>query len=248
MHWQRRLLGAVGLFLLAACTATPVQELPTAAARRTIDLSHVIRQDAPNLPAEPLTRLERDPDGRMRSLTIGARTGTLLEVVAPPEAPLTVDLLSPRELVLDAVVIDVRDAAQDTPGYRLDVAAILAWEERHGPIPADALVLVLTGWDVRWGDAPAYLALDGAQASQAPSLTTAALDLLLRERAVTGIGIDTPTLPTLAAVDPWLAVLNLTNLEQLPSRGTTVVIGALKVQSGDRSPARVVGLIVAHDR
>jgi kynurenine formamidase len=247
VQWRQWLIGAFGLLWLVACTQAPAPPAAPFVFQRSVDLSHVIRQDAPHLPAEPLTRLERASDGRLQSLILGARTGTFLEVVPAPDAPLTVDLLSPRDLVLEAVVIDVRDRAQDTPGYTLSTDDILTWEERNGAIPPGALVLLATGWDVRWGDATAYLALDSAANPQTPTFSPAAVELLLSARSVAGLGIDAPTVPTLAAA-AWLALMNLTNLEQLPPRGTTVVIGALKVQAGDRSPARVVALIVEESR
>ncbi len=244
MQWKCWLMVLAGLLLLAACATAPAlpESLPVTA-QRTVDLSHVVRQDAPNLPAEPLTRLDRGPDGRLQSLTLGARTGTLLEVIAAPAASITVDALSPRDLVLDAVVIDMRDVAQDVPGYQFDVADLLAWEQQHGVVPAGSLVLLVTGWDVRWGDAEAYLALDEHGGSQAPTFSAAAVELLLTTRSVAGLGVDAPGAPDVAPTDHWLLLVNLTNLEQLPPFGATVVIGALKVQSGDRSPARVLALI-----
>jgi kynurenine formamidase len=38
-------------------------------------------------------------------------------------------------------------------------------------------------------------------------------------------------------------LLNLTNLEQLPATGTTLMIGALRLQAAERSPARVLALL-----
>jgi kynurenine formamidase len=244
VHWFGLLLGLLGLTLSVACTAAPVvQSVPPVGVHRVVDLSHVVRQDVPYPPEEPLTRLERSAEGRLQQLTIGARTGTLLEVVTAPTNPVTVDLLSPRDLMLDAVVIDVRDAAQDTPGYTFSVSDLRAWEDRHGEIPPGVLVLLATGWDVRWGDPTAYLALDAAGASQAPTFSSAAAELLLTTRAVAGLGIDAPTAPALPLADHWLLLVNLTNLEQLPPTGATVMVGALKIQAADRSPARVLARV-----
>jgi kynurenine formamidase len=231
------LLAALAL-LLAACAApaSPPAAAPPAPTR-TVDLSHVVREDMPHLPGEPATRLLRGPDGNLAQLAIGARTGSLLRVAAAPGADLAdVEALSPRDLVLPAVVIDARDRSQDRPGFALAVDDVLAWERTHGTIPAGSLVLLATGWDVRWGDQAAYLDL-------APGFSSAAADLLLNQRGVSALGLDAPGLPYTPAAGFCLLLENLTSLEQLPPTGATVVIGALKLQKSQASPARVLALI-----
>lgn len=225
-----------------ACGAQPSPLAPAFA--RTVDLSHVVREDLPRAPGEPPTRLLRAPDGALRQLQIGAATGSLLRVAAAPGAELAdVEGLSPRDLVLPAVVIDARDRAQDAPGFALSAADVRAWERIHGPVPPDSLVLLATGWDVRWGDPAAYLALDADGAARAPRFGEDAVDLLLNQRRALALGIDAPALAAAPASGFRLLLENLTSLEQLPPTGATVVIGALKLQRSQSSPARVLALI-----
>lgn len=236
------LLAALAL-LLAACAA-PASPPAVAPPARTVDLSHVVREDMPHPPGEPATRLVRGPDGTLAQLAIGARTGSLLRVAAAPGADLAdVEALSPRDLVLPAVVIDARDHAQDRPGFALAADDVLAWERAHGTIPAGSLVLLATGWDVRWGDQAAYLDLAPDGAPRAPGFSPAAADLLLNQRGVSALGLDAPALPYTPASGFCLLLENLTSLEQLPATGATVVIGALKLQKSQASPARVLALI-----
>jgi len=227
--------------LLAACARpVPAAAPPTAAPpARSVDLSHVVRQDVPYPPNEPATQLARDAGGRLQSLTIGARTGTTLALVAAPGAAVSaIDQLAPADLVLLAAVIDVRDRAQDSPGFALSAADVVAWERVNGPVPPGALVLLVTGWDVRWGDPAAYLA------PHPPGFSPEAARLLLEQRSVAGLGVDGPGLDLpAAAVDHWLWLANLTSLEQLPPTGATVVIGALKLQAAQSGPARVIALL-----
>jgi kynurenine formamidase len=224
-----------------ACDAQPPPEAPGFA--RTVDLSHVVREDVPHPPGEPPTRLLRGPDGALRQLQLGAATGSLLRVAAAPGAELAdVEGLSPRDLVLPAVVIDARDQAQDGPGFALSAADVRAWEQAHGAIPPDTLVLLATGWDVRWGDPEAYLG-PGADAPRAPGFGADAVDLLLNQRDVLALGLDAPGLAAAPASGFCLLLENLTSLEQLPPTGATVVIGALKLQGAQSSPARVLALI-----
>jgi kynurenine formamidase len=221
-----------------ACGAQPPPRAPGFA--RTVDLSHVVREDVPRAPGEPPTRLLRGPDGALRQLQLGAATGSLLRVAAAPGAELAdVEGLSPRDLVLPAVVIDARDRAQDAPGFALSAADVRAWERAHGAIPPDTLVLLATGWDVRWGDPAAYLGRNAG----APGFGADAVDLLLNQRHVLALGIDAPALVAAPASGFCLLLENLTSLEQLPPTGATVVIGALKLQRAQSSPARVLALI-----
>lgn len=236
--------------LLVACSSpdTSPASAPAGPPTRSVDLSHVVRQDVPYPPDEPLTRLDRDGNGQLRALAIGAYTGTRLEVVAGPAAPLTtVDQLAPQDLVLPAAVIDVRDRAQNDPGFALSVADIEAWERANGPIGAGALVLLVTGWDLRWGEPAAYLVAGPSGEQQAPGFSPAAASLLLVERRAAALGLDGPGGPPapagLAADSHWLWLANLTSLEQLPPSGATVVVGALKVQAAQSSPARVIALL-----
>lgn len=238
-----RFIGGWGLALLLAlsgCTAPHTPDPPP----RTVDLSHVIRQDVPYPPDEPPTRLVRSADGQLREATIGVRTGTILAVAAAHGSPpTTVDLLSGRDLILPAVVLDLRARAQDTPGYRLEVAEIYAWERIHGPIPPQSLVLLLTGWDLRWGDPAAYLSPDPSGAPQTPGLSADAAALLLDERGAAGLGLDAPAVPVAPAEGQRLLLANLTNVEQLPPTGATIFIGALRLQAATGSPARVLAVV-----
>ncbi|MBX0327938.1 cyclase family protein [Oscillochloris sp. ZM17-4] len=230
--------------LLSGCAP---REQPTAQQpmfTRTVDLSHVVRQDVPYLPDEPPMRIGRDADGSVRQIEIGARTGTLLRLVAAPASDLrTVDQLSPRELVLPAVVIDVRDRAQDHAGYQLSTAELDDWERRHGVVPRGALVLLVTGWDLRWGDPASYIDHDGAGQMTAPAFGAAAAATLLDDREVIGLGIDAPGAAYAPSSGYRLLLENLTSLEQLPATGATIIVGALKLQAAQSSPARVIALI-----
>jgi kynurenine formamidase len=236
-------VACIGLALLVAGCATRESSVAQPEFSRTVDLSQVVRQDVPYLPGEPHTQIGRGADGMIRQVQIGARTGTLLRLVSAPDTdPITVEQLSPRDLVLPAVVIDVRDQAQDRAGYRLSADDLSDWEQRNGSIPRGALVLLLTGWDVRWGDPTAYLSLDSAGRSQAPSFGDAAA-VLLDQRGAIGLGIDAPGADGVPATGYRLMLENLTSLEQLPLTGATVVVGALKIQAAQMSPARVIALV-----
>ncbi len=241
-NWARYALITLTVFV-AGCVPceTPVVRPEFT---RTVDLSHVVREDVPYLPGEPQTQISREADGTFRYLRIGARTGTLLRIIATAGTdPTTIEQLSPHDLVLPAVVIDVRDRAQDQAGYQFSVQELENWERRNGRVPQGSLVLLVTGWDMRWSDPGAYLDLDSTSRSQAPAFGDKAAITLLEDRGVMGLGIDTPGTTAVPAPGYRLLLENLTNLEQLPPTGVTVVVGALKIQAAQMSPARVIALV-----
>jgi kynurenine formamidase len=242
----RALLAAGLLALLAACAPSPSEtEAPAPGLRfaQMVDLSHTITQNMPHPPGVPRTEMVRAPDGEtLAALTLGAGAGTSARLPVAATAQPSLEQRSPRELVAPAVVLDVRAQAQDNPAYRLRAADVRAWEEQHGPIPAGTLVLLATGWDVRWGTPGDYLNLDAQQVPQVPGLAADAV-ALLHERQIHGIGSDTPTLGAADLPGHWLLLVNLTSVEQLPPTGSTLVVGALRVQGSAAAPARVLAFI-----
>lgn len=243
------------LFLPACTDTTPAIDQHTLVFSRIVDLSHVITQDMPHLPGEALTQLARPTDDAVaQALQISVRSGTHLSAPAALSREYTtVDRISPRDIVVPIVVLDVRDRAQDDPEYLLSVDELRAWERYHGRIPAGAIVLLATGWDMRWGSPGEYLNLDERQVPVVPGFGAAAVELLLQQRQVGGLGIDTPNIDGRAIssdspsrqvlADGRLLLENLTNLEQLSPTGSTLMIGALKIQAGAGSPVRALALV-----
>lgn len=244
------------LIVLVTCSSAP-RSMPgmyTVQFTRMVDLSHVIKHDMPHLPGSALTRIvPADEENRTHIAQLGAPNGTWLSIIRPAGvAPVAVEQLAPYELLTEVVVLDVRDYAQDNSAYRLGTSDIVAWEQQHGPVPADALVLLATGWDIRWTVPADYLHLDAHQNVQVPGVSAAAVDLLFRQRQVRGLGLDLPALqvalrpdelPSLATRSYWLLLENLTNVEQLPPTGATLVISVLKIEGSVHSPIRALALV-----
>ncbi len=242
----RGLLALLALAALLSACATPAAA-PEAPEQprfsRAVDLSHVVREDVPLPDGEPRPRLVRASDGDVARIELGSNTGSLLRVVPGPGAELTsVEHLSPRDLVLPAVVIDARDRAQDAPAFALSAGDVRAWERRYGRIAPGTLVLLATGWDVRWGDPRAYLGADAGSPASVPGFGADAAELLLNQRGVAGLGVDAPGRIYVPARGFALFLENLTSLEQAPPTGATVVIGVLKLQGASSAPARVLAL------
>src|SRR5262249_1732844 len=106
------LLAMIAAVLLVACASqSPPVQRHTLAFSQIIDLTHIITEDMPQRPGALPTRFTRPaPDGPVEGLQIDLASGSSLSAPAALVAGgRSVDQLSPADLVLPAVVLDVRD-------------------------------------------------------------------------------------------------------------------------------------------
>lgn len=168
----------------------------------------------------------------------------------------TSDQVPLSRLLAPGVVIDVREQAMADRDYRLTVADVLAHEREHGRIAAGTTVLLRTGWDAYWPDALGYLGDDtpgDASNLSFPSYGADAARLLVEERGVATLGVDTASIDygksadfivhRIAAAENVVGLENLTGLGELPSTGFTVIALPMKVKGGSGGPVRVVALV-----
>jgi len=168
----------------------------------------------------------------------------------------TADEIPISRLVGPAAVVDVTGQAH--ADYLVTVADLNAWEARHGLLPDGAILLLRTGWGVRWPDRTAYLGTDieGPDAVPAlhfPGLDPAAAEWLVAERAIAAIGIDTPSIDYGQSAEFGAHVAlysanvpgfeNVANLEALPERGAFVVALPMKIEGGSGGPLRIVAFV-----
>lgn len=165
------------------------------------------------------------------------------------------------QLIGPAVVIDVSSQALENRQYRLTEADVLEFEEANGRIPTGAIVLLRTGWSHYWPDAKQYLGDDTrgvASRLSFPSFGEAAARLLVAERKIAVLGVDTASIDYGASVDFEVhqvaaqhnvaGLENLTNLDQLPATGSQVIALPMKIEGGSGAPVRVIALIPESDR
>lgn len=168
----------------------------------------------------------------------------------------TADQIPLDRLMAPAVVIDITDQAATDPDYRLSADDVLAFEAAHGMIAPGTIVLLRTGWSTRWPDRLAYLGDDtpgDASRLQFPSFGEDAARLLVEEREVAMLGADVASIDygqssdfivhRIAAERNVPGLENLTNLDQLPATGATVIALPMKIEGGSGGPVRVVGLV-----
>jgi kynurenine formamidase len=227
--------------------------------RRVVHLSHVLAPGMPEWPGDPPLTVETvatlAADGyALRRISVGEHSGTHANApVSFHAGGVAIDAYPAEALVAPAVVIDVAAAAARDADHRLSVADVTGWEATHGAVPAAAAVLVHSGWAARWGDRARFLNRGADGRMHFPGVSPAAAELLLAQRGVAGLGIDThgidggdaSTLAINARVldRPRLLLECLANLDQLPPTGATIAVGVLRLQGGTGSPAAVLALV-----
>ena len=168
----------------------------------------------------------------------------------------TADEVALEKLIAPAAVIDISGKAAANPDYRLTVEDVTVFEKAHGKIEEGTMVLLRTGWSARWPDAKAYLGDDRAGRTDAlhfPSFGEEAARLLIEERGVRVIGVDTASIDygqsrnfivhQIAGAHNVSGLENLTNLESLPPKGALVMALPMKIGGGSGGPLRAVAVV-----
>jgi len=269
---------AIALFAAGALTATVLRQPASGDERapvslpafsKVVNLSHVNDPaSTPIFPGDPAfaidTVFDVANDGYYLELvTEGTHTGT--HYSAPchfHDGARCMDDLSPSDLVLPAVVLDVRDQIADDPDHLVTVADLKAFEDEHGQMPSGAAVLLLTGCAAYWADGDTdgesnyFNCGSGLSGDHQPGFSRNAVKWLI-ETGVLGktgaLGTDTfgpdpssdgyfiPTWLTLRR--HRVTIENLTNLDALPPAGAWVVLGSPINVDGSGAPGAVFGLI-----
>jgi kynurenine formamidase len=269
---MRTTLLCVALLVTAACSPpAPVAPLPAAApgfpAGEMVDLSHTYDTTTIFWPTAAPFSLEKVSAGMTpggyyyaaNNFSTSEHGGTHLDSpVHFAEGKATVDQIPLNRLVGPAVVIDVTSQSDANADYLITVADIEAAEKQDGPIPANAIVLLRTGFSRRWPDAAKYLGTaERGEAAVAklhfPGLHPDAAKWFVANRPIRAIGIDTASIDygqsslfeshrTLFAGE-IPAFENLTSLERLPRRGAHVVALPMKIGGGSGAPLRAIAIV-----
>ena len=249
--------------LLVACRPQPRPDLLTAGT--WIDLSHDFSAETIYWPtARPFSlevvSAERTPAGYFYAANnFGAAEHGGTHLDAPihfAEGKHSTDQVPLDRLVGSAAVVDVSVQAGADRDYRLDVAALEAWEAAHGRIGDRSIVLIRTGWSSRWPDKVRYLGTNrtGPEAVAElhfPGIDSSAARWLVARR-VKAVGIDTPSIDygqstsfdthRILFQDDIPAFENVASLDRLPPTGAFVIALPMKIRGGSGGPLRIVAL------
>lgn len=254
---------------LAVC-GVAAADGPDPSSWRILDLTHPFNAETiywPTAPSgfelEPLAFGKTEGGWFYAANTFAApeHGGTHLDAPAHfGEGHASVEAIPLEKLVAPAVVIDVSERAARGGELALGVEDVQAFEKRHGPIAAGTVVLLRTGWDRFWPDKAAYLGDDtpgDASHLRFPSYGAEAVRLLVEERGVVGLGVDTASIDVgsssdfpvhrIAASHDVYGLENLEGLGRLPARGATLVALPMKIEGGSGAPVRVIALLPGND-
>ena len=266
---------AAGLALavqLAACRGAPPDDtqqplaVEAVAGWRMVDLTHAYGGDTLYWPTDTTGfRLETLAEGQTpggyfyaaKQFATAEHGGTHLD--APfhfAEGGATVESIPLERLILPGIVLDVSRSAAADPDYLVTPDDVLAWEEAHGRVPKGAAVLIRTGWAARWPDALAYLGDDTPGETgnlHFPGIGEAAARLLVEERGIGLLGIDTASVDYGQSTDFIVHQIgaaadvpnleNVADLSTLPPTGFLLAALPMKIEGGTGAPARIVALI-----
>lgn len=237
--------------------------------REVVSLSHVNDPaKTPIFPGDPAFEIDtvftvRNDGFYLEYVQEGTHTGTHFS--APCHfhtGALCMDELSPSDLVLPAVVVDVRAEVASDPDHIVTVADLKAWEAEHGQMPEGAAVLLRTGCSRWWAHGNAdgvpnyYNCGSGLEGDHQPGFSRSAVKWLISTGVLgeTGaLGTDTfgpdPSSDRMY-METWLTlrrhrltIENLTNLGALPSIGAWIVLGSPSNAHGSGAPGTVFGFV-----
>lgn len=227
--------------------------------KRILHLSHAIAPNIPQWQNDPPVEFEnvasRETDGYyLRRFSLGEHSATHMNApISFHSTGISIDSYPAESLVVPAVVIDIRQQAADDCDYAIALSDIHNWEQQHGQIPPNSVVILFTGWQDKWLDTKAFFNRDADGIAHFPGFGIEATQFLLDQRQIAGVGIDTHgvdpgqddtfAINRLVLEQPRIVLENLTNLDQLPPTGTTLVIGILRLQGGSGSPVSVLALV-----
>ncbi len=256
------------LAVAGARAAGPRLDLSTA---RVVDLTHAFDEKTIYWPNSPSTfSLTKLADGateagyyyRMNSFCAPEHGGTHLDAPSHfAKDGWAADQIPVSRLVAPGVVLDISKPAAADPDYRLTAADVRAFEKIHGAIPAGAIVLLRSGWGSRWPDRKRYLGDDTPGETSHlhfPSYGKDSAELLVRERRVAALGLDTASIdygPSKDFIVHQVAnganvagLENLANLDQVPETGAWIIALPMKIAGGSGGPLRIIALLPGSSR
>jgi kynurenine formamidase len=170
--------------------------------------------------------------------------------------------LDPSDLILPAVVVDIRDEVANDVDYQATVADMQAWEAANGPMPQGAAVILYTGCSRWWADGHApgtknyYNCGTGERGFHQPGFALRTVKWLIDQGVLNDRGaLGTDTFGPDPGTDERfresslvfhrhrIDLENLTNVGSLPASGAWIVVGGPRNAKGSGSPATIYGLI-----
>ncbi|MDX1441241.1 MAG: cyclase family protein [Nitrosopumilaceae archaeon] len=234
---------------------------------KIIDLTHEYSEETIYWPTEQGFELEEEFGGMnekgyyysAKKFTAPEHGGTHMDApIHFSKGGKTVEQISVDKLIGPCVVVDVTKKVQVDSDYQITQNDFGDWEKDNGRIPENCIILLQTGYFKYWPDREKYLGTSkmGPEALpdlRFPGLHPEAAKWITKNRKINAIGIDTQSIDygksthfethrTLAAAElPFFE--NITNLDQLPTKGGFAIALPMKIKEGSGAPLRLVVII-----
>lgn len=225
---------------------------------RVVDLTHSLSANFPTFSGQPQLSMKAvatvAANGyQVNEITFNEHTGTHLDTPAHFAATgVTADAIEMKQLVAPLAVVDIRARATGNADTQLTIDDLKAWESKHGKLPQNACVAMLSGWDTHV-QGEKFRNADAEGVMHFPGFHVETLKFLLQERSVVGIAVDTLSLDfgrsaDFAAHRTWLPAGKwglecVAGLSEVPAQGATIIVGAPKIVGASGGPSRVIALI-----
>ncbi|RKF16121.1 cyclase family protein [Roseovarius spongiae] len=261
---RERMLSRRNFFTLSA-TAGAAAGLGAAAAPPALaaghatveDMTHTLSAEFPTFSGAPGFGAEQvvnfaDDGYNVFNLSIAEHTGTHIDAPLHFSADgASVDEIPVSSLVAPLCVIDIAARAAEDADAQLTPDDLKAWMDANGEIPDGACVALYSGWAAKVGG-DGFRNFDG-EAMHFPGFHIEAAEMLMEETGAKSIAVDTLSLdfgksPDFAVHYAWLpsgrfGIECVANLDKMPAKGATLVIGAPKHKGGTGGPARVLAMV-----
>ncbi len=254
--------GAAGVAAIAAAGSSATSSIAAShggvSSTKVADMTHVLSEEFPTYFGVPGFKKEqkfnfKEHGFNLFEMTVNEHTGTHLD------APLhfskdgnSVDEIPVENLVAPLVVIDIKAKAAENPDAQVTPEDIKKWIATNGPLPEKCCVAMNSGWDAHVGS-DKFRGVDGEKKMHFPGFHIDATKMLLEESSAVGMAVDTLSLDYGMSGDfvthyAWLptnrwGLENLANLDNVPAKGATLVVGAPKHKGGSGGPSRVFALM-----
>jgi kynurenine formamidase len=247
---------AAGAAAATVMTSRPAMAMPGFS--KVVDLTHTFDEKFPTFGGAPGIKINKlfdfEKNGyNLNQWVVEEHSGTHMD------APIhfSKDGKGPAELAVETLVvplavIDISARAAGDADAQVTPDDIKAWEAANGALPENCCVAMNSGWGKHLGT-DKFRNVGADKAMHFPGFHPDAAKLLMAERKVVGIAVDTLSLDFGASKDfathyAWLpsgrwGLENVANLDQVPAKGATIVVGGPKIAGVTGGLSRVYALV-----
>ncbi len=247
----------------AAAAALPAGKAALAAPTsfsETVDLSHALFEGFPTFSGEKWFTVENivnfaKDKVNLNRWTLVEHSGTHMDAPIHFSADgMSADMIPISDLIVPAAVINIAARAAENADTALTPDDIKAWEAKNGRLPDGCCVIMNSGWHKLVGDTK-FAGRDPEGKNHTPGFHIETVQMLIAERNVKGIGVDTLSLDTglnsggaFPVHYEWLGsgrwgVEAVANLDAIPESGAQLFLGIPKVKGATGGPTRVIALL-----